>query len=114
MKERAEYVVVYSENDNTYNLSLEDMDKVDKYCENECLGIQFLISAGILRRVIKVMTDLGKTKPYRVENMTAEDVLEELEKAGIRKSIEHDFGIDDYQIVFPLIIKQTYNFLYKV
>ena len=113
-EDKKELIVLHRENDRVYELTPEDMENVNKYCENECLGIQFLISANTLRQIVRIMEEMERDKPYTVRGMLDTEVVTEIERQGVKKQIVSYFGVDDFQIIFPMIIKQTYNFLFKI
>ena len=39
------FLINYAEGDKEYTLYSIDFEKVKQYCENECMGIKFLINA---------------------------------------------------------------------
>jgi len=107
-------IVTYKDRDNSYDLTLEDMDRVDHYCENECLGIQFLISANTLRELVAVASQVGLSPPFTVGDLVSAPVRAAVESGDLSTKVDARFGVDDYALVVPLVIKQTYNFLFKL
>ena len=107
-------LVDYSEREKNYQIFSDDFEKIEEYCQNECMGVKFLINANFLRELVKNLQVLNFLPPFTVDDFISEKSKESLKKNGVYKLMEKNFGTDDLKLVASLVIKQTYNFLHKV
>jgi len=113
MKESLE-LIRWEEDGNVYVFTFDDFGRVESYCENECLGIQFLISANILRMIVKHARKLGAPPPLSLKDLSSSKVKKNLLETGDMAKIKNDFGTTDLKSVAKITIKQTYNFIHKL
>lgn len=113
-KEENILLVDYFENGKEYKIYKEDFKKIKHYCLNECMGIQFVISAELLMDLVKNLSVLNFDLPFSSADFLSEKSISLLKEKGGEESMKKNFGTNDLKKVLGLIIKQTYNFLHKV
>ncbi len=107
-------LIDYSLTDKQYTISKGDFEKVEEYCENECMGIKFLSNANFLRELVKGLFTLGVSPPFTLDDFKTDKFKEYLKENGMIENMEKQFGTDDIELVSKIVIKSTYNFLHKV
>lgn len=107
-------LIVYSSLGKEYIISERDFEKVEEYCENECMGIKFLINANFLRQLVKSLFRGGFRPPFTNEDFSSDEYRDHLIKEGMIDTMEKMFGADDVELVSKIVIKSTYNFLHKI
>ena len=107
-------LIDYSLADKQYIISKGDFEKVEEYCENECMGIKFLTNANFLRELVKILDELGVEPPFSIDNFKSKEFRKALKENGMLEKMEKQFGTKDIELVAKIVIKSTYNFLHKV
>jgi len=107
-------LIKYSSLGKNYIISQGDFEKVEKYCENECMGIKFLMNANFLRDLVRVLIDLGCEPPFTNNDFTSKEYKKSLKERELLNSMEKKFGTDDIELVSKIVIKSTYNFIHKI
>jgi hypothetical protein len=107
-------LIDYSLDEKKYIISQGDFEKVEEYCENECMGIKFLTNANFLRELVKVFNDLGIEPPFSIDDFKTPEFQKALKSNGMLDRMEKQFGTKDIELVAKIVIKSTYNFLHKV
>lgn len=107
-------LIVYSSMGKEYVISERDFEKVEEYCENECMGIKFLINANFLRQLVKALFSGGFEPPFTNDDFSSENYQDHLKEEGIIDTMEKMFGAGDVELVAKIVIKSTYNFLHKI
>ena len=100
--------------DKKYIITKGDFEKVEEYCENECMGIKFLMNANFLRQLVKVLFDANFSPPFNNDDFNSKEYKDLLEQNGLVSSMQKQFGTEDVQLVSKIVIKSTYNFLHKI
>jgi len=108
-----ELLINFEDNGKSYSFSDVDFQRVEEYCENECLGIQFLISANILKKLVKYAQESGKIPPYSLADLSSDEIKENISNNGEMTSIEKNFGTTDLGRIAKIVAKQTYGFIRK-
>jgi hypothetical protein len=107
-------LIDYSLADKKYIISQGDFEKVEEYCENECMGIKFLTNANFLRELVKVLNELGVEPPFSIDDFKSKEFIKLSKEKGLTEKMEKQFGTKDIELVAKIVIKSTYNFLHKV
>ena len=107
-------LIDYSEEGKDYKIFMTDFEKVKYYCLNECMGIQFLTSAEMLKKLTENLLSLNYVPPFKLEDFLSKKSISSLKKKGVFEEMKKNFGTADLKLIVPLVIKQTYNFLHKV
>ena len=114
-KDRKDNLLInYREGERAYFIYNKDFERIEQYCENECMGIRFLMNANFLRELVRNLLSLNFAPPFGIEEFISEKSTQSLEEKGIIEKMRQSFGTDDLKLVALLVIKQTYNFLNKV
>lgn len=113
MNNKKENIIVYTEDNTSYNLNYDDFRKVQEYCENECMGFKFLMSADILRKLVDNLMKRSIEPPYGISKLTNIEFYNDKEGKSLLKYIKDKLGTDDLKLVARIVIKQTFKFLYK-
>jgi hypothetical protein len=106
-------LIDYTLDDKRYIITSGDFDKVKEFCENDCMGIKFLMNARFLKKLVKILLKAGFKPPYTNDSFKSLDFKDFLEQNGMMRSMKRKFGIDDVELVTKIVIKSTYNFLHK-
>jgi len=106
-------LIKFKDRDKEFNFFEEDFDRIKYYCLNECMGIQFMVSAEFIISLVKNLKSLGIKPPFEENHFLSKESIDFLEKSGELKKMENNFGTKDLKVVLPLAIKQSYNFLHK-
>ncbi len=114
MEENSEPLIQYNSGNSDYVLTQSDFKKVEEYCENECMGIKFLINANFLREIVNAIQSTGEKPPFTNEIFNSEELKEILAENDMLDSMVQKFGTDDVSLVSKIVIKSTYNFLHKI
>jgi hypothetical protein len=114
MVENQQLLIEFEDNGKSYTFSYNDFQRVEEYCENECLGIQFLISANILRNLVNKLIELGESPPFTLEDLSSDVVKDLIVERNEMNSIEQNFGSTDLSKISRIVAKQTYNFIHKI
>ena len=107
-------LIDYSSMDRKYKITTGDFKKVEEYCENECMGIKFLMNANFLRQLVKAFFAANFSPPFTNNDFKSEKFKNYLKQNGLIDSMVKQFGTDDIELVSKIVIKSTYNFLYKI
>jgi len=107
-------LIDYFSVDKEYKIYSKDFEKVEEYCENECMGIKFLMNANFLRELVKALYAVGFSPPFTNDDFKSKKLREFLKQNGIIGSMEKQFGTDNIELVSKIVIKSTYNFLHKI
>ena len=107
----AKVVIEYDLDGKKYLITENDFDRVNAYCEDDCMGIKFRMNARFLKKIVKVLIFSDYQPPFRNEDFATERFKKLLEDNGILKSMQHQYGTNDVKLVTRLIIKSTYEFL---
>ena len=113
MSDGSEMLIAFEDRGTRYEFSEDDFRRVEEYCENECLGIQFLQSANVLRKLVKWLQDQGSATPYTLEALGSAQVAKSLEDSGEMKKVEALFGSTDLPKIARIVAKQTHGFIHK-
>ena len=113
MSDTAHTLIRFEDRETLYEFSEDDFRRVEEYCENECLGIQFLQSANVLRKLVKSLQDQGAETPYTLEALGSRAVEKDLKENGEMKKIEALFGSSDLPKIARIVAKQTHSFIHK-
>ncbi|MCK5561541.1 MAG: hypothetical protein KAJ51_13140 [Thermoplasmata archaeon] len=92
-------------------ISYLDFEKVNDYCENECMGIKFLMNANFLKKLVKSLLFADFSPPFTLGDFKSEKFRKFLIDNGMLESMRKQYGTDDIELVTKLIIKSTYDFL---
>jgi len=114
MSEQGEILIRFEDRGQTYEFTDRDFVRVEEYCENECLGIQFLQAANVLRSLVKSLRDCNEKPPYSLEDLSSPAVEADLTQSGEMGRVEGLFGTSDLPRIARIVAKQTYNFIHKV
>ncbi|MBN2010058.1 hypothetical protein JW960_12005 [candidate division KSB1 bacterium] len=106
-------LIEFEDRGECYRFSYRDFNQVEAYCENECMGIQFLINANLLRKLVNFLLKLDDTPPYSLDDLSSEAVKNMLISSNEIELIENNFGTSDLRKVARIAAKQTYNFIRK-
>ncbi|WP_455391490.1 hypothetical protein [[Eubacterium] cellulosolvens] len=107
-------LIDYISMDKKYIITTGDFEKVEEYCENECMGIKFLMNANFLRQLVKAFFSVDFSPPFTNDDFKSEKFKEYLKQNGLVDSMVKQFGTDDIELVSKIVIKSTYNFLHKI
>lgn len=107
-------LIDYSSMDKKYTITKGDFEKVEEYCENECMGIKFLMNANFLRQLVKAFFTANFSPPFTNNDFESEKFKNYLKQNGLVDSMIKQFGTDDIELVSKIVIKSTYNFLHKI
>lgn len=94
-----------------YKISYLDFEKVNDYCENECMGIKFLMNANFLKKLVKSILFADFSLPFTLEDFKSEKYRKFLNDNGMLESMRKLYGTDDVELVTKLIIISTHEFL---
>ena len=106
-------LIDYSLTDKQYIISQGDFEKVEEYCENECMGIKFLMNAAFLKKLVRSLLFANFQPPFTTEDFKSEKFRKFLKDNGIIELMQNQFGTDDVELIAKIVIKSTYNFLHK-
>ncbi len=104
-------LIEYDLNGEKYIITELDFDKVNTFCEDDCMGIKFRMNSSFLNKIVKVLLFSNYQPPFTSEDFKTERYKKILEDNGILKSMRNQYGTDDVELVTRLIIKSTYEFL---
>ena len=107
-------LIDYFSMDNKYIITKGDFEKVEEYCENECMGIKFLMNANFLRQLVKALFSAKFSPPFTNNDFESQKYKNYLKQNGLVNSMVKQFGTDDIKLVSKIVIKSTYNFLHKI
>jgi hypothetical protein len=107
----AKEVIEYDLDGKKYIITENDFDRVNAYCEDDCMGIKFRMNARFLKKIVKVLIFSDYQPPFSNDVFATERYRKLLKENGILKSMQHQYGTDDVELVTRLIIKSTYEFL---
>ena len=107
-------LIDYSSLGKKYLISGQDFKRVEEYCENECMGIKFLMNANFLRELVSSLFAAGFKPPFSNDDFESRKFSSHLKQNGIMESMEKKFGTDNVELVSKIVVKSTYNFLHKI
>ncbi len=114
MTEEEQVLIKFEDKGQEYTFTAADFVRVEEYCDNECLGIQFLQSANTLRSLVACLKECGIETPYSLDDLASDQVRVQLEATGKIAGIESLFGTSDLTVLARVVAKQTYNFIHKL
>ncbi len=106
-------VIRFIDQGREYTFSDQDFQRVETYCENECMGIQFLINANLLRQLVAYANELGIRPPYSISDLSSPAIQRKLEENHEMENMLNNFGTTDLFRVVRIAAKQTYSFIRK-
>lgn len=112
--EKKDIIIDFKEGGKEFKFLDSDFKRITYFCLNECMGIQFIISAEALKKMTENLKLLGFKPPFTNADFLSPASRKEFDKKENRKLMEKNFGTGDIEIILPLIVKQTYNFLHKI
>jgi hypothetical protein len=107
-------LIEYLSMDKQYIITNGDFKKVEEYCENECMGIKFLMNANFLRELVKALFSAEFNPPFTNKDFISEKFKRYLKEYGFIDRMNTQYGTDDVELVSKIVIKSTYNFLHKI
>jgi hypothetical protein len=114
METQSSSLIKYISMGKKYPISNNDFQKVEEYCENECMGIKFLMNANFLLELVKSLFSAGFTPPFVNDDFESEKFKDFINESGLIDSMEKQFGTTNVELVSKIVIKSTYNFLHKI
>jgi len=107
-------LVNYESMDKQYIITNGDFEKVEEYCENECMGIKFLMNANFLRQLVKALFNADFKPPFTNDDFKSKIFCKILNENGLIDIMHKQYGTDNIELVSKIVIKSTYNFLHKI
>lgn len=114
MENEKKLVIDYKDGEKNYQIFSDDFERIRYYCLNECMGIQFTISAEFLKKMVENLMVFKIEMPFSEKEFLSDINVEALKKDGAWEQMQKDFGTEDLKMVVRLVVKQTYNFLHKI
>jgi hypothetical protein len=110
-KDNTKVLIEYDLDGVKYLITEYDFDRVNAYCEDDCMGIKFRMNARFLKKIVKVLIFSDYQPPFRNKDFNTDHYRKLLEDNGILNLMQNQYGTDDVKLVTRLIIKSTYEFL---